>query len=96
MGELTPEKAKQKHMKMKSQMIIVWSKWKASGNDKATLTRNRDTSSEIDNTKDVIDNHELDLMDANDEKNFLTGSSPSVLYFWKCCDEINLTIEVCQ
>ena len=81
MGELTPEKAKQKYMKMKSQMVIVRSKWRASGNGEGSIQKSRETSVDADSIEDQMDDAELVLMDANDKKNFLNGYSPSILYF---------------
>ena len=49
----------------------VQSKWKACGNGEGSSEKSYNTSSEIDSDGDVIDNHDLDLMDENYRKNFL-------------------------
>ena len=37
MGKLTPDRAKQRYMKMKSEMMIVKNNWNASGNGDGNL-----------------------------------------------------------
>ena len=103
MGLLTPEKAKERFLKLKMQVVTVRTKWLASGNGEGMMRRrvsSSEQSSQSDGSREVWGEFSQydrdDCIDANDKKNFLNGYSPSVLYFWERAEESDLLENVCQ
>ena len=89
MGNLSPDKAKSKFGKLKNDLIMVKNNWELSGNGDGSIERNRDNA-------DDSDEDELEIINANDKRNFLNGKSPSILYLWKMAEEFDLLTCVCQ
>ena len=91
MGTLTPKKAQEKFTKLKNELIVVKTKWEASGNGDGSVRNQLESEN-----ADVDDPIELELMNANDKKNFLDGRSPAVLYLWKTADDHDMLTSVCN
>ena len=99
MGLLTAEKAKDRFIKMKAQVVIVRTKWMASGQGEGSMRNesyfegnNNDMYSDEENEED----REFDVIDGNDKANFLHSSSSAILYLWERADHKGILDAVCQ
>ena len=93
MGILTPDKAKQKFFKLKNDLVVVKSRYEISGNGDGTVSRTQVESNKNEDRNDPV---ELELINANDRRNFLNGKSPATLYLWEKAEEYGLLTSVCQ
>ena len=89
MGQLTAEKAKDRFLKLKMEVVTVRTKWMASGQGEGSLRRVSD------NTANDSDS-DCSLIDGTCKANFLNGCSPCVLYLWEHAEQYNLIDAVCQ
>jgi len=86
MGQLTAEKAKDRFLKLKMEVVTVRTKWMASGQGEGSMRRASDNDSDS----------ECSLIDGSCKSNFLNGRSPCVLYLWERAEQYNLIDAVCQ
>ena len=96
MGHLTPAKAKAKFTTLKNNLVLVKTKWTASGNGDGSVLQQEEVQYDSDGNELDEDESGIVTCNANDLSNFIKGYSPAVLYLWKKAEECDFVSVVCQ